>query len=96
MDKVILISISKDELSQLIKNAVKDGVPVDENKSPESKLLKILELCEILKVSKATIHKWKKEGRIPFRRVSNRVFFDLHDVLASLDRYDPKKKGGWS
>ena len=76
MEQFIVLKLSKAELIEIIDSAVSELLTVNSQASKESgRLVKINELCEVLKVSKATIHKWKKEGRIPFRRLSNRVFF---------------------
>ena len=91
MEQFILLKLSKEELIEIVNSAILESLSSNHQTSKTGKLIKINELCEVLKVSKATIHKWKKEGRIPFRRMSNRVFFYLDEVLDSLDRIDLKR-----
>ena len=92
MEKFIVLNLTKEELTSLIQSAVENSMSGKQNRKQEDQLIKINRLCEILKVSKATIHKWKKEGLIPFKRISNRVFFDIEAVLASLSNV--QLKGG--
>jgi excisionase family DNA binding protein len=87
--------LTRDEFTALIKEAVRTEFqrqalltkPVD----PDP-LVKIDEICELLKVSKVTIHKWKAEGKIPFRRISNRIFFKKSDVLEALKKIEPPRQ----
>jgi len=53
---------------------------------PENEtLLKIGDVAELFKVSKLTIHNWKKDGRIPFRQIGRRIFYDKSEVMKSID-----------
>ena len=44
----------------------------------------IQEIVKFLRVSRMTVHKWKEQGKIPFRRISSRIFFKRSEVLESL------------
>lgn len=85
----IFIEVTKKELNDLIKKTIEEclreykiiGDRVDD-------LIKIDEVCQILQVSKVTVHAWKKSGKIPFHRISNRIFFKKAEVLESLKRID--------
>jgi excisionase family DNA binding protein len=96
MADALLIQISKDELKALIQEAVKDVVkerqPVKVVQPDADPLLKIGEICKILQVSKVTIHQWKKQGKIPFHRISNRIFFKRSEILESLKTINTTKK----
>jgi excisionase family DNA binding protein len=95
MADTLLIQISKDELKAYIQEAVKDSLKMIQQPKPieldSDPLLKIEEICSILHVSKVTIHKWKKAGRIPFHRISNRIFFKRCEVIESLKKIDLQK-----
>lgn len=54
--------------------------------SEEETLMDSRELSEFLDVSKVTIHKWRKQGRIPFIRIGTRIRFQKKDVLNSLEQ----------
>lgn len=95
MGEVLIIQVSRDELKELIQlsiiEALKESKPSSINEGSKECLLKIDEVSEILKVSKVTIHKWKKSGRIPFHRISNRIFFKKSEILDSLKKIYPLK-----
>lgn len=57
---------------------------------PDDELLTIKDACDFLKVSKVSLHKWKREGKIEYHRFGSRIRFKKSELLA-LSR--PKKKG---
>ena len=91
MGEIVLIQISKEELKEIIQlsidNAFKKIQP-EKEEGENNSLLKIDEISRILNVSKVTIHKWNKEGLIPFHRMSNRIFFKKAEILDSLRKID--------
>jgi excisionase family DNA binding protein len=90
MSEVIIIQLTKDELKDLIKESVKAILKQQTTQEPSAydRLLKIDEVCALLKVSRVTIHKWKKAGVIPFHRISNRIFFKGAEVMEALRKID--------
>jgi excisionase family DNA binding protein len=51
------------------------------------KLLSERSLAEILDVSPRTLRTWRKEGRLPYLRISRgTVRYDLSEVMAALDQ----------
>lgn len=92
MDKIILTTPT--ELKEIISQAVLDAINSSEvtthsqpqPQSNEDQLLRISQLAVLLSVSKQTIHNWKKQGLIPFHRISNKVFFKKSEVLQSLKK----------
>ena len=42
------------------------------------------ELSERLKISKVTLHKYRKEGRIPFSKVGRTIRYDYLKVIDAL------------
>lgn len=53
--------------------------------SEEETLMDSRELSDFLDVSKVTIHKWRKQGRIPFIRIGTRIRFQKGDVMKALE-----------
>lgn len=90
MPEILIIQISKDELRQLIEDSISNLIKTKKEQHPKTHvteaLIKIDDVCEMLQISKVTIHKWKKKGLIPFHRISNRIFFKRSEVLASLTK----------
>lgn len=98
MDEGIVITLSREELKGLIQEAIAEYNNSFNTKSDDEQqveqLLKIDDVCALLNVSKVTIHKWKKEGKIPYHRISNRIFFKESEILESLESiYFNQKEG---
>lgn len=98
MNEGVCITLSREELKNLIREAIAECNSPDNANSNDVQqsetLIKIDDVCELLKVSKVTIHKWKKEGKIPFHRISNRVFFKKTEILGAIKAFDFNQKGG--
>ena len=62
------------ELKTFLKNSMKE----------EEQLLKIEEACELLKVSKVTIHKWKKQNKIRSYRIGRKIYFKKSELMNSI------------
>ncbi|MGV3504653.1 MAG: helix-turn-helix domain-containing protein [Adhaeribacter sp.] len=86
MSNQILISIPIDDLLGLIEQRVKAALfnfqpsPPVERENP----ITIDRVCQMLGKSKVTIHKWKREGRLKYHRISNKIYFYESEVLAAL------------
>lgn len=88
----IFIEVTKKELNDLIKKAIEECLreyKIVGDRADD--LLKIDEVCEILQVSKVTVHTWKKSGKIPFNRISNRIFFKKAEILEALKKTEYPK-----
>ena len=83
MENILLIGISVDEFRDLISNCVEESIkrhmPIEQ--PHEETLLNVEQMAQYLGVSKATVHTWKKEGRIPFHRLGRRVYFKKSEIL---------------
>ena len=88
MTNLILHSLQPDELKQLISDAVLQAVDKTNPQQPdkEDQLIKLSEASQLLKVSKVTIHAWKKAGLIPFYRISNKIYFKKNELIESLKK----------
>lgn len=90
MQEQIFHNLEPEKLKELIKVAVKEALGEKESsqvpqQEPEE-LLRVNQLAEFLNVSKVTIHNWKREGIIPFHRLSNKVYFKKSEVISSLKK----------
>ena len=84
MENLILTSLSKEELTSIINEAINQQLqPTAEPK--EDKLIKLEDVKALLNVSTATVHNWKKEGKIPFYKIGQRIYFKENEVLESLN-----------
>ncbi len=46
----------------------------------------ISEACFILKISKRTLHNYRKEGMIPFSRIDGKIYFKATDLQKLLEK----------
>ncbi|MBL7873916.1 MAG: helix-turn-helix domain-containing protein [Cyclobacteriaceae bacterium] len=93
MSEIVVLNMSKAELVELINETINSLISKQSvsNDGKEDELIKIEEVCLMLKVSKVTIHKWKKSGMLPFHRISNRVFFKRLEILEVLRKINSPK-----
>ncbi len=91
--ETIFHSLTPDEFKDLISNAVLEVVEkINPPKQQiEDQLLRLNDLAILLKVSKVTIHNWKKSGLIPFHRISNKIYFKKNEVIESLQKANNKR-----
>lgn len=75
-----------DQFQSLIYESVISGLQkmLPKETVSDDQLLKIDDVCEIFKVSKTTIHAWKRKGLMPFLRISDKIYFRKTDVLAAM------------
>lgn len=85
--KIILISLTQDELQNLISSAVKEALNVKKQKE----LMSFKECCEYLGCSASALNKWKSENRLPYRKVGKRVMFHREELLAAMEESNYKK-----
>jgi len=76
-----LSGLSKEELLDLIKQAVKEGTKEEYNKLSTDKLLTQDEASKFLSASKTTLIDWAKKGKISPTRVGGRIYYRKSDLL---------------
>lgn len=95
MESIFLSPISLENLGELIQKNVlvaMSAVKPETTPTPEtSERFKIQELADYLKVTKSTIHAYKKRGVFPYYQTGRTVYFKKSEVDAALEV--GKKKG---
>ena len=76
------ITISKEELKQLIEDAVYKATCTQPNL--EYNIITEKELSKRLGISKVTLHKYRKQGKIPFSQVGRTIRYDYKEVMETL------------
>jgi excisionase family DNA binding protein len=51
--------------------------------APTDDLLTVPQAAELLNVSVATIHEWKRRGMLPYRKIGGRAYLNRPDVLSA-------------
>ena len=75
-------TISKEELQQIIEDAVYKATCTQPNL--EYNIITEKELSERLGISKVTLHKYRKQGKIPFSQVGRTIRYDYKEVMETL------------
>jgi excisionase family DNA binding protein len=76
------LTVSKEELQQLIENAVYKATCTQPNL--EYNIITEKELSKRLGISKVTLHKYRKQGKIPFSQVGRTIRYDYKEVMETL------------
>lgn len=88
--QLILSALPITQLKSIIAESVSEAFAEQNASTPKLKeddsLLKIEEVCAILHVSKVTVHKWKRNGLIPFHRMGAKIYFKKSEVLAAVTK----------
>ena len=75
-------TISKEELKQIIEDAVYKATCTQPNL--EYNIITEKELSERLKITKVTLHKYRKQGKIPFSQVGRTIRYDYKEVMETI------------
>jgi excisionase family DNA binding protein len=87
-----LLSLLRQALHEEINQAVRQalgqalaGLPALTTPSAveEPVLLSVREAAAFLQVSVATVHEWKRRGKLPYRKLSSRTYFERTALLAA-------------
>jgi excisionase family DNA binding protein len=87
-EQLIFFSLSKDELQNIITNAVKQALETKQ----EKELMTFKETCELLNISASCLNQWKSQGRIPFKKLGKRIFFSRAEIANVLEEAGNYKK----
>ena len=75
------ITISKEELKELIENAVYKAI---NGQAVNCEILTENELSKRIGISKVTLGKYRKEGKIPFSQVGRSIRYDYKEVQKAI------------
>ena len=76
------LTISKEELQQLIEDAVYKSTCTQPNL--EYNIITEKELSKRIGISKVTLHKYRKQGKIPFSQVGRTIRYDYKEVMETI------------
>ena len=79
-----IVIVSPNELQELIRTAIREEISAAAEHKKDKALLNAKQLCDFLGIHISTLNTWKAEGKIPFKRLGKRIFFNREEVLSSL------------
>lgn len=92
-NQILLNGISTDDLKNIVCESISQELQKFKQQEPEKQddqLIKIDDVSKMLGVSKVTVFAWKKAGKIPFYRISNKIYFKKNEVIESLKKIEKK------
>jgi len=61
---------------------------------PTEELLTVREVSELLSITVQTVHFYKKQGILPYHKISGRTYLKRSEVVSALQGYQRTIKGG--
>ncbi len=86
IDARVLMSMIGNMFQTIIEKDMEHTKSKQEQLKPNSDLLTMTEVLELLKVSKVTIHNWKKKGIIRSHKIGRKLFFKKDEILEAIKR----------
>ncbi len=87
MEELILTGLTLDTFSNKLREIIKQEFFILTPKIDDEKLLSMDEVRKLFKpnVSKVTIIKWTKQGRLNSHRIGGRVYYKHSEIMQSLN-----------
>lgn len=80
--------MSAEDLLGMIRECIKDALTLrTQVKNPDpvpEDLITIEDIQNIFRVSKVTVHKWKKRGLLPYYKMNRKVYFKKSEVIDAM------------
>lgn len=90
--EMTILQVSKEELTEIVNNAVRDAMPKElKVSSPRPHIKGIHELAAYLKVSPSRAQKLKNEGILPYFQDGRLVLFDPDKVRAAMEAHNKRR-----
>ena len=83
----VLYVTSESDMDRIVTNAINKAMKLQliETSDNSEKLYTAEEACKLLRCSKPTLHRWKKEGIIPFVRIGTNIRYKESDIKNLLN-----------
>lgn len=92
MEKIVLTSLSIKDFKSLIREVLEEfAKEVDKQETNSKKikqeevLLNPTEVVKMLRISKVTLQKWMKVGKVPYYRLGRKVYFKESELLETIN-----------
>lgn len=87
-----LQQVFREEVARAVHEALAQyhaAVPPDPVAAQPPRLLTVREAAAFLQVSVATVHAWKRQGLVAYRKIGNRTLFERAALLAAAQPQTP-------
>ena len=86
MKKEIFTNLEIEDLEDLIRNCIREELSDIASNNVKEDLLKANEVCEYLRISKVTLYKWMRQGKITGYYLGSRLFFKKAEINNALTK----------
>ena len=90
MKKQIFTNFEIQDIEALIRNCIREELKEFRNNNEVDELMKANEVCDYLKISKVTLYKWLREGKISGYYLATRLFFWKSEIINALNKKETK------
>ena len=90
MKKEIFTNLEIQDIETIIRRCIREELEEFRNNKEEDELLKANQVCDYLKISKVTLYKWLREGKISGYYLATRLFFWKSEIIKALNRKETK------
>ena len=84
MKREIFTNMDIQDLEILIRDCIREELSEFKNNKDDEELLKANQVCEYLRISKVTLYKWLKQGKITGYYLGTRLFFKKSEIEKAL------------
>lgn len=90
---IILSTFPLDDLRTTIRECINEALRTYQPPppTPPDELLTERQAAELLKVSKVTLHTWRKSGRLKYHRYGTRIRYSRSELLAHAGNRERRK-----
>ena len=90
MKKEIFTNLEIQDFETLVRNCIRIELEEFKKDKEEDELMKASEVCNYLKISKVTLYKWLREGKISGYYLATRLFFWKSEIIKALNKKETK------
>lgn len=94
-DPTMFVAMPMSELEELIRSSLRGelkAIGVLKPQTQTEELMSMDETCQFLRVSKVTIHKWKKRRLIFSHRIGRKIYFKKQELVEAMNSFSKAKK----
>lgn len=91
-NKILLSPIDLNLFMDSFRSVIRDEIKASQLQELDTKLLNAVEVCKLFSISRVTLIKWCKEGKIPEHRIGGTVRYKYAEIMESLKTLSKYKK----
>jgi len=90
MKREIFTNLEIQDIETIIRNCIREELEEFKKGEEGEELMKASDVCDYLKISKVTLYKWLREGKISGYYLATRLFFWKSEINKALNKKEVK------